>query len=391
MNPTPRIPFTRTNASVLLDLMRGLAALIVCFGHWRRLLFVDYHAIAAHRAYFAIPYLVAGAGHKAVLVFFVLSGYLISGSVFRLFEREQWSWRTYLAHRLVRLWIVLLPALLLGYALDFVGLHLRIAPALYAGETGTFMIGDVAASLHPSVFFGNLFFLQRILVSTLGSNGPLWSLSCEFWYYILFPCAFLALRRGTPPGIRALNAIAALCCAFFVGGKILALFPVWLLGTVLAAIPPARVGTGLRTAAAVGYILVFCFPEKIGMSAGLWFDYLVGAATFVFVWLLLGAGGEAPQKVWVGFSRGMARFSYTLYLVHVPLIVLLTGLIAGEQRLQPDARHLLYGFAALLLVIGYAYAVASFTEFRTDRVRGWVEAKVLGKTPRARESFAVKS
>src|SRR5271156_6164822 len=41
-------PFSRTNASVLLDLLRGLASLIVVLGHGRNFLFVDYHQLLAH-------------------------------------------------------------------------------------------------------------------------------------------------------------------------------------------------------------------------------------------------------------------------------------------------------------------------------------------------------
>src|SRR6202012_2884676 len=169
MNSPPRIPFTSTNASVLLDLVRAIAALLVCLEHWRNLLYVNYGQIAGHRALFAVPYVMTDAGHQAVVIFFVLSGYLISGSVFRMTQRGEWSWKLYLTHRLVRLLIVLVPALVLGAMLDSTGLRLHLAPALYTGQTGTHMLGDIAQSLHVPVFFGNLFFLQTILVSTFGS------------------------------------------------------------------------------------------------------------------------------------------------------------------------------------------------------------------------------
>jgi hypothetical protein len=74
----------------------------------------------------------------------------------------------------------------------------------------------------------------------------------------------------------------------------------------------------------------------------------------------------------------------------MPFLVLLTALIAGEARWQPDARHLLFGLGALVLTIGYAYAVANLTEFRTDAVRGWVEKKVLGKAVRSKVPVPAK-
>jgi peptidoglycan/LPS O-acetylase OafA/YrhL len=363
--------------------MRGLAALIVCIEHWRNLLYVDYRHIEFSHVLFAIPYVITDAGHQAVVIFFVLSGYLISGSIFRLTKRGQWSWRLYLTHRLVRLWLVLIPALILGAVLDFAGLHSHHAPALYAGLTGINMLGNVADSLRATTFAGNLFFLQGILVKTFGSNGPLWSLAYEFWYYILFPCALFVMRRGTPMTARIVSAMVFFACAWLVGKNILLVFPLWLLGTVLVLVPAPRVGARFRMIVTIVYCPVFFFLAKTSLVSGVLSDYILGVATFFLVWVLLSAKNEAPSNRYVAISRLGARFSYTLYLVHVPFLVLLTAAMAGESRWQPSALHLVMGTAGLLLVIGYAFAIASLTEFQTDRVRRWVEKRLLRKSPRA--------
>ena len=60
MDSSPRIPFTSTSASVLLDLARVIAALLVCLEHWRNLFYVDYRQISEHRALFAVPYVMTG-------------------------------------------------------------------------------------------------------------------------------------------------------------------------------------------------------------------------------------------------------------------------------------------------------------------------------------------
>lgn len=94
---------------------------------------------------FAPPYLIARAGHSAVVIFFVLSGYLISGSVFRMFAAGRWSWKRYSLHRLLRLWIVLIPGLMLTALCDQTGIHLHRAPAqmLYSGASGNHMLANV--------------------------------------------------------------------------------------------------------------------------------------------------------------------------------------------------------------------------------------------------------
>ena len=377
MDTSPRLAFTRTNASVLLDLIRGLAALLVCMEHWRNLLFVDFNQLHANKALLSVFYVVTSVGHEAVMIFFVMSGYLISGSIFRLVESGKWSWRLYLTHRLVRLWIVLLPALVLGAILDNVGLRLYLNPALYAGLTGTHMLGNVADTLHPHIFFGNVFFLQTIFVPSFGSNSPLWSLANEFWYYILFPCAYLIFLRKTSWKARVLNGLVLIACAVLVGKSILLLFPVWLLGAALARIKPPRVGIKLRVIAACLYCPLFFLLGRAPFMHGLLFDYILGTVSFLFIWLLLGSRGASPESWQVKLARKAAQFSYTLYLVHVPFLVLLISVLVRDAKWYPDAHHLLIAFAVLLVTIGYAYAVASVSEFRTAGIRAWVEEKVL--------------
>ncbi|WP_157178407.1 acyltransferase family protein [Terriglobus roseus] len=106
-----------------------------------------------------IPYALSAGGHRSVVLFFVLSGYLIAGSILRSAERGPWNWRDYALRRLVRLWIVLIPGLLLCAAWDGLGMALHRAPLLYAGANGNHLMQNVAAARTWPIFFGNLFFL----------------------------------------------------------------------------------------------------------------------------------------------------------------------------------------------------------------------------------------
>jgi peptidoglycan/LPS O-acetylase OafA/YrhL len=54
----------------------------------------------------------------------------------------------------------------------------------------------MAEHLGFSTFVGNLLQLQTIVVSSLGSNGPLWSLANEWWYYVLFGFCMIVYRPG---------------------------------------------------------------------------------------------------------------------------------------------------------------------------------------------------
>jgi len=374
MEPKP-LAFAKTNASVLLDLVRGLAACIVLLEHWRNIFFIDYPQIATHRMWFAPFYILCAAGNQAVIIFFVLSGYLISGSVFRMFDRGAWSWKSYLTHRLVRLWLVLIPGLFLCALWDGWGLHLGVAPAMYHGAAVNHVVLNVAANETPRAFFGNLIFLQHLRVTTFGSDGPLWSLAYEFWYYILFPLGLLAIRAKTALRERVFCVVFFAAVASLVGAEVLAMFPIWLLGTVLALLPPPRLQPIVRVLAAIVYLPIFFAMGRRQHLPLILVDYILAAATFGMLWVILSATSTSRSWIGASFSRGLARFSYTLYVVHLPLCVLLAALILGDARWSPTMPHLAMGAGIFLALIGYAYGVARLTEFRTDRLRRWVELR----------------
>jgi peptidoglycan/LPS O-acetylase OafA/YrhL len=381
--PAPaKLRFSDTTASVLLDAIRGIAATLVLLEHWRNAFFVDLPQVPSHRMLLSGVYLLCAAGHQAVIIFFVLSGYLISGSVLRAFQRNEWSWKQYLTHRLVRLWIVLLPALVLGACWDHLGLHSQWASTMYGGANYNHMVADVRQSLSWRDFLGNAAFVQTILVPTFGSNGALWSLANEFWYYILFPlAACIAWRIYRKPLSVAICGIAFCAVTIFLTRDILLAFPVWLLGVLLHFVPGRVTSRFLRIVAASAYAIVF-FGAVVLEHRG-WrapqplADLLLGLATFGFLWVLLGALSKAKPTIPSRLSRAAARFSFTLYVAHTPILIFLVALLAHDTRWIPAPKTGGIAFAALVVVVAYAWLLATATEFRTDRVRAWVEGKLV--------------
>ena len=373
------VRFGDTVASVLLDLVRALAALVVVAEHWRNMLFVDYHQLPSHRLLWAVPYLLTAAGHQAVVIFFVLSGYLISGSIFRALDRGRWSWATYMTHRLVRLWVVVVPGLLLCAACDTFGAWLHHAPLLYGGLGNDHMTPNVLAACTLPIFLGNVFFLQSIHVPTFGSDGALWSLADEFWYYALFPLGLFALRRSSLLKQIA-YATGLLAAGWFVGLPVLISFPIWLLGVVLGRCKPPRFGAGVRFVrwiAALAYAPLVFILARFGLVQGITSDLLLGVATSLFLWILLSAtqpaDGGAKRIRW---TRFLARGSFSLYVVHLPLLLLFTSLVAGDGRFVPSLATIPLALGGLAVVLCVAYGFASVTEFRTDGIRRWVEGRL---------------
>lgn len=369
--------FQTTVASVLLDAVRGVAALLVCVYHARYFLFMDYSQLTQHRSLWFVPYMICGLGHQAVLVFFVLSGYLVGGSAIRSIERGKWSWRDYLLHRGVRLWLVLIPALLIGGAMDAFALHKHLAPGLYGGLVPNHITFPVRPNMTWKAFFGSLFFVQKILTPVFGSNGALWSLANEFWYYLIFPLGLLAVHGRYALWQKLVCAAACVAACWFVGHDILMLLPVWLLGALLAALPVRANPAWARWVALLLYCPFFVAFSR-GDPSGLNFrDYAISAATFAFLWVLLGAQKPFRKEWFVKPSREVAGFSYTLYLFHTPLLMLLAALLVGDSRWFPSMPRMAVALGCMALTIALAYLIARLTEFHTAAVRDRIARAVL--------------
>jgi len=149
--------------------------------HLRGLFFVDYMFLARMTFLNAALYAVTGFGHQAVMVFFVLSGYFIGTSVMESVGKQQWSWRTYLVSRITRLQLVLFLSLVLGAIGTRLNENTPGCDALLRRPVQV-LYPECRAPVHGSSVFWNFFFLQSVVSPVFGSNGPLWSLSKEFWY-----------------------------------------------------------------------------------------------------------------------------------------------------------------------------------------------------------------
>lgn len=369
-------------ASVKLDLVRGLAAIAVMIGHVRGLFFQDYTSLVAPGVGTKFLYAVTGLGHEAVIVFFVLSGFFIGASVLKSVAAKRWSWRSYLTHRFIRLWIVLLPALALGAALDWAGMNSPQSSATYFSPVRYLSSVSFASRFTVGNFAGNLFFLQGIFADPFGSNGPLWSLSYEFWYYMIFPALILLLVPNVSIAVRAALFITAAAMLWLVGPTISIYFLIWLAGAAVFAIslklPAIRGGPqiALQIAGWLALIGGLGWIRSGSISAGLTADFILAGCFSAWMLAVSIPGGSGPNSVTGGIAKTLSGFSYTLYLIHFPLLAFLRTRFDPAGNWPPDARHFAPGVLLALVALAFAYCVAFFTELRTatvrKRVEGWV-------------------
>lgn len=368
-----------TWSEVHLDALRGLAALIVVFGHARGLFFSSLTAIdnAPHPKTDAFgPSIVSiNIGNEAVMVFFALSGYLVGGSVLRQMKQNRWEWKNYLVSRLTRLWIVLIPAILIGAAIDYAGFaFFSHTHSIYTAPPGQDYVSD---NTFPSlgnvfVYLGNFLFLQTIFVPIIGTNVPLWSLSNEFWYYLLFPMllsTFMLKNNVLKSLFYLLLCSAILYCNNQYSNF---LFSIWLMGAAVSLLPmviPPALASRIAMLCAVVFFIFFAGLKKLHLPLYT-SDLLMGVATCLLLYCLTGHTAKCQPSLYGHISRYLSEISYTLYLTHLPVLVFVCALISSPWNMHAiNAVSLAKLFVACFLAVAWASVLYKLFESRTDVIR----------------------
>ena len=107
-----------------LDMSRWMAAAIVFLSHLRNPLFLGYGDVAGDDRNLLVQgwYFITGWFPEGVIVFFVLSGLLVGGSGVIKLQSKIFSLKNYSIDRVSRLYVALIPALILGILMDKVGI-----------------------------------------------------------------------------------------------------------------------------------------------------------------------------------------------------------------------------------------------------------------------------
>lgn len=355
-----------------LDALRGVLALLVVMGHIRGFVLVDFHEVQNPNLMVKAFYAVGGVGHDAVLAFFALSGFLVGGPALQAMLSGRWTWRHYLVARLARLWVVALPGLLLTWVVDRLG-SVATGGAGYDGRYwGMFSSGpglNTHISLDAMTFLGNVFFLQTILVPVFGSNGPLWSLANEFWYYMLFPLLGWALLHRGAIAARAVALLLVIGGVCLLPGPMIWLGLIWGAGAILALVLRLRrsvtwvTGLVLGTSALVLGSLAHLYRGTLtgdileGLAWACLLPPLTGVATFH------GVIGVAYAHV----ATWLSEISYTLYLIHFPILFGVYLAFLAPAQWQPGLPALSAGLLLLVIALGCAGGVWWLFERNTHK------------------------
>ena len=292
--------------SLYLDLLRFAAASLVFISH------LCWPTLGGYFGWME-PY-----GHTGVILFLILSGYVIAYTA----DRRERDARSFFVHRLARLWSVVLPALIFVSIADAIGMALD--PSIYNLANHA---QPLARILLAATFTNELWGWRAMPLSAT----PFWSLPYEFWAYVFF--GLFAFGRGS----WRLPAAGVLALAL--GPKILLYLPIWLLGVALYRLRCHRLdghrglvvflatpilGLGLATLSAhIRGDGSTWLPEEFSLL-----DYPLA----LFMALHIHAAA-AILKTWPRIVVRPIRFAagrtFSLYLFHVPLLHLTAAALVG--------------------------------------------------------------
>ncbi len=314
-------------------------------------------------------FVIGKAGFIGVDIFYVISGFLITGIIRRDLEAGRFHFGYFLYRRLRRLYPSLIATLFLTLAAGWF-LFLPFRYAELATET-----------LWSLLYVVNFYFWQNVNYFGLQANEvPLlhmWSLAIEEQFYFFFPLACWGIWRWFPRLLLP-AVLLGILTSFGLGLIFTPIKPelsfyllptrAWelLLGSVLALTVYGRQinGIWLQAMGPLGLVLVALAVVIHGPLTSVPGWYLLLPTLGAVAMLLGGYAADAPvtrlmaskPMVWVG------KISYPLYLVHWPIRIFLR-----EHTLEFTFEWRVLGFALSFLAAASIYYLIE-TPVRRGRV-----------------------
>src|SRR5712691_1878094 len=301
-------------------------------------------------------------GFIGVDIFFVISGFLITGIIVRELDQERFSLLAFYNRRIRRIFpaliVVLCVALVLGW--------LWMLPAAYAQ-----LSSDVFAS---AAFFANIaLMLQSGYFDIESGKKPLlhlWSLGIEEQFYLFWPLMLMLvarLRLGILAAVSIVGIASFVLNVALIGSNPVAIFCLpftraWelLAGAALACgwNQISQTSTASNSRASIGLLLIATAAGVLDTKSafpGWWAILPVGGAA-----LLLSAPAAwfcrsllaSPPLLWIGL------ISYPLYLWHWPLLVFF-GIITFAPLTLLE-RGLIVGLSFALAWLTYRFVEIPF-------------------------------
>lgn len=341
--------FDESNSNI--EAARGFAALLVAFFHIRVIAWIgirEYHhaygvnfSLNSLLSYITFPITYGAIG---VPIFFVISGYCIhKNQATKLKENKNYKLAVsnFLYRRFVRIYPVLIGALLLTYAFD-------------TASSNFHPLNERLGDLSPMNFLGNVLALQGITSTTYGSDGALWTLSLEIQFYLFYSIVFKSVTKiGNKKTFLAILFINIASYFTFERHGIIIFTSYWLcwyIGAFLAELEVRENGVPSNITCAIASTLLILFGAIISGKSQ-YFSFQIWAIGFAFLLILIFNNPSFFRSKFRVFFEKIGEFSYSLYIIHIPIAVFLTSWIFNSKK----PASIFYSLIFLAIAVLFAY------------------------------------
>jgi len=345
-----------------------MAALLVVIGHLRSLIFPEYAQLNNPSLWEKVFYFITGLGHQGVIIFFVLSGFLVGGEFIKM-NKSKREYFIYFIKRFSRIFTVFIPALIIGGVLDYLGMTYFNQSGIYNNAYHfSAMDYSVIDRFNVQTFISNFFMMQTSLTPTFGSNGPLWSLANEWWYYLLFPVLYLIFNSHNTM-LRLIALLFIITMLSILNYELLLYFSVWLLG-VLTFYYRKKINFPFIIYISYFLLLIAFAISRVNLFENNYIHDLLIAFTLIILINNLSFINSSKQYL-RKFNQYFADFSYSLYLFHFPIVIFILG-FTGTNNYNTSVKYIF-----LLLGI-YIYSIILFYIFEknTYKIKSYILSKV---------------
>ena len=368
--------------SLFLHFLRIFSAILVCLDHSKEFFLLP--MVGTPQLFEMLVRPLMSLGSSAVLVFFFLSGYLVGGNELERLYSGELRPRKYLVDRLSRLWLVLIPALAFTFILNSISCNPNRVSLYCSASLDLASHADGPPLLDQNIYslLESILFLQPFQGNVFGGNGPLWSLSYEFWYYIVFYFVILLISS-----IRTKKFHIELLAFFllFVGGVSILNFDWFALGLVwIAGAISKTLVNNLDKKTSLNNLRLFQNYKILKIAIFLVFPAMISVRLlprFAFsfpllVLLLVLATTISNNKVLLMedklFNKSIVRgsdISFSLYIIHFPVLALLSTYVTPVLRWEFGLGSVTFVTMMVIFSLLVAYVFAFFTELKLSSMR----------------------
>lgn len=326
-----------------IDALRGLAALLVLLVHTRSVLFESYSLLSpeSQNIYTKLLFALMSNGSIGVVIFFVLTGFLVGGGSINRVITNDFSSKEYVISRITRIGIPLFFASLFSFFSNrIVGNPVSI-PQMLANCVG----------------------LNGIIASSI--NGVFWTLTYQIWFYIgLLGVLLICRNRNNQYLYGCILLILSLCVNIKLGIA-------WTIVILSGIISYRLKGTKLPTCIIVLSILLFFISIKLYdlCAPSKWRNYqqfslidrdallvISGFALSIFVSQIVNI--KPCKTFFVTLDKvlsSLSKFSYSLFLIHYPVLMLICHFVGKQSNINASTLIYMVGCMGLCILVSYLF------------------------------------